>query len=431
MSFAFLIVYIVLSILRPQEQMEGLAEFRIMLLVGGIGGVLAALYAPVSRNTYRSPQIWLMLLFAVAIASSLALGYGWFGGAVQVFSDFLITLITFYMIVVSADTPKRLKVAMWVIAAMAMVLVFQGALAFRYGTNADTFIMYENSPDPSGSGEEIRVPRMRAAGFMADPNDLAQVLLLSFPFVGLAWRKRSPISNALLVLLPFAWLLYGIQLTRSRGAVVSLFFLIAIWLRSRMGGVKAVLLAVLAVGVLAGFLIKGRTAGRDESADNRLNAWSQGLQLVKEHPLFGVGMNMFTEHNEITAHNTLIQCFAELGLFGYAVFWSLLLTTTGELRAMRRLPAATEDDRQLLRCARAVELSLYTFFASAFFLSRTYVIILYMLIGLAVACAGIARARNKPLPVWSPSDIAIRTAGAVVCSYIFMYVLVRVLRVTS
>ena len=59
---------------------------------------------------------------------------------------------------------------------------------------------------------------------------------------------------------------------------------------------------------------------QDESNAGRLDAWSAGLGMFRQQPFFGVGYNMFTDHNEITAHNSFVLCFAELGLFGYFIW---------------------------------------------------------------------------------------------------------------
>ena len=58
-----------------------------------------------------------------------------------------------------------------------------------------------------------------------------------------------------------------------------------------------------------------------------MEAWSTGLQLIRTHPLFGVGFGRFAEHNDITAHNTIVVCAAELGVFGLFSWVMFVLPT--------------------------------------------------------------------------------------------------------
>lgn len=50
-----------------------------------------------------------------------------------------------------------------------------------------------------------------------------------------------------------------------------------------------------------------------------MEAWAVGIDLLKTHPIFGVGFMRFGEYFFITAHNTIVVCAAELGMFG--LFW--------------------------------------------------------------------------------------------------------------
>ncbi len=89
--------------------------------------------------------------------------------------------------------------------------------------------------------------------------------------------------------------------------------------RKKLGTVPAVIIAVV---LFAGAGAVGWSGGRDvsvEQGEGRMEAWATGIQLLKSHPLFGVGMGRFTEFFYITAHNTIMVCAAETGMFG--LFW--------------------------------------------------------------------------------------------------------------
>jgi O-antigen ligase len=195
-------------------------------------------------------------------------------------------------------------------------------------------------------------------------------------------------------------MMYAIYLTHSRGAILSLLVVMMVAIRRKVGNALAGIFT--AFGFLAGILMNfagGRAmSSADNSAIGRLEAWSKGLELLKAHPLFGVGYNEFTTHNQLTAHNSVVLCFAELGFPTFCIWVALLVVTLIELHALRNLKAEAPQDVELRRCARAIQLSLYAFLTAAWFLSRTYVVTLYLLIAAAAAVADIARRAGKPMP---------------------------------
>jgi hypothetical protein len=89
--------------------------------------------------------------------------------------------------------------------------------------------------------------------------------------------------------------------------------------RKKIGTIPASIIAAVMFSVGN---VLGWSGGRDVSAEagaGRMEAWAVGIDLLKSHPLFGVGFQRFNEYFFITAHNTVIVCAAELGMFG--LFW--------------------------------------------------------------------------------------------------------------
>ncbi|WP_307191834.1 O-antigen ligase family protein [Mesobacillus stamsii] len=68
----------------------------------------------------------------------------------------------------------------------------------------------------------------------------------------------------------------------------------------------------------------------DGSNDSRIELWYNGLQTIKDHPLFGSGMMTLTDAisettgHYATAHNTYISLWIQLGAGGFALFVLLL-----------------------------------------------------------------------------------------------------------
>ena len=100
--------------------------------------------------------------------------------------------------------------------------------------------------------------------------------------------------------------------------------------------------------------------------------------MFRSSPILGVGYSNFTDHNALTAHNSFVLCFAELGIVGYFFWLSLLVVAILQLNQVLQY---TPGRRRWKTTASAFESALLASFAgmlvAAFFLSRSYNPILY------------------------------------------------------
>jgi hypothetical protein len=186
-------------------------------------------------------------------------------------------------------------------------------MALRAGDFANPYLM------PQGSPEGGYFYRLRGMAFINDPNDFAQVMVSLIPCMFFLWKKGSLPRNVLFVLVPVGWLIFGMYLTHSRGGIVALMAVMLFASRRKIGTVPA---AMIAGGFFVLTSVVGWSGGRDVSMEagvGRMEAWAVGIDLLKSHPLFGVGFGRFGEYFFITAHNTIVVCAAELGMFG--LFW--------------------------------------------------------------------------------------------------------------
>jgi O-antigen ligase len=280
-------------------------------------------------------------------------------------------------------------------------------------------------------------------------------------------------------------LLWTTYLTHSRGGLIALAAVALMAARKKLGTTASTALAaVFILGMIALDFTGGRGISAADGAD-RLEAWANGLEMFKSAPLFGIGFNGFADLYEITAHNSFVLCLAELGLLG-STLWlaSLVTTTTGlnriigvqrkgqstrffglmELFEMRSIPNLAspslnpapsvgsiilnyeyaslalpttvsagapefETQNQNAHSPRvpkqwmvAIRLALVSFMTTAWFLSRSYTITMYLILGLATATIALQRGDSK-LPDrghWISSTIT-----AEVLLVILIYGLVR------
>src|SRR5690606_7642759 len=120
MLYLFIIIYLVLVLIRPQEYpgwpFPGVPFLPLALACA----LLAWMFSRDKR--FDAPQYPLIVMFLLATCLSVLVS-GWPGGAMQQFSGFLATVVSFVLLANAVDTRR------WVVATVAGVGLWAGARA--------------------------------------------------------------------------------------------------------------------------------------------------------------------------------------------------------------------------------------------------------------------------------------------------------------
>jgi len=189
----------------------------------------------------------------------------------------------------------------------------------------------------------------RARGFYSHYVSYAEVLELLTTLVFGLWLARRHHLSAVGLGLAGLWLALGVALgatlTRAAWLTTALGCLLQLWFHVRRWPVRVALPAVLllaAAGTNAA-MHKWRGMGlidrHDPGTEYRMLMWRDGLQLIREHPWFGVGMYTIRDawwKFDLAAyrkyalrshfHSTPIQLAVEMGL-PVLIAWLLLMGT--------------------------------------------------------------------------------------------------------
>jgi hypothetical protein len=183
--------------------------------------------------------------------------------------------------------------------------------------------------------------RVRYRGELHDPNEVALTICagaLSL-LLGFAMRKRKP-AAVFFYGLGAGIVFYTVYMTQSRGGLVAGLLVPGIYIVRRYGLKSMIPAMAVAVPVL---LLGGRSGeNAEQSTLERYEAWSTGLSMFKSNPIFGVGARQFAEHHYLTAHNTFVLTFAELGFPGFFLFMTIMYLSFKSLivglRELRHIP---------------------------------------------------------------------------------------------
>jgi len=417
-----IVLYLSLTILRPQDYIPSLTG--VPLLPAVLGLALLA-WLPSRQKSFAAPHYVLLPVFLVALMMS-EVAVGWMGGALEQLTSFAPVIVAFVVLstAVSPNT-RRVSGTFAVFVLCSCILALHGVEQRHTGVGWTGMGLSEDG-------------RIQYVGIFNDPNDLGLLFVTAVPMAFYLYSQARFLKR-------LAWLacagllLYGVYLTNSRGAMLAVLVEGGIYLWMRRGMVVAGTLGVIGLGAMR--LLSSRMdeldAGED-SAAGRVDAWYEGLHMFTSHPLFGVGAGNFTDYNYLTAHNSFILVLAETGFFGY-VTW---LAFVGYSFLMMRQILRYEPGEEVLAredvdwpgeqaIARTLLLALCGLFAAAFFLSRSYTIILYLTIAIVVGAYVGVRRRVPEMPPLRLSDSWWAWIPAALGSIAFFFVLVAVLLRTS
>ncbi|HEY4092533.1 MAG TPA: O-antigen ligase family protein [Luteibacter sp.] len=414
--FPLILLYVVLTIIRPQDYIPGLDLVPILPAVLGLA-FLAWLTS--RQKTFEAPQFIILPCFLLILMVS-QVSNGWTGGALDELARFGPTVIAFFILGAACTTQRRVRVAMGVMVACAAVLALHGVQQAQTGVGWTGMVIGEGN-------------RIQYVGIFNDPNDLGLLFASTFPMAVFLGRRGAPgrwlwLATALL-------LLYGTYLTNSRGAMLAVLVVAGAYIWYRKGIVVAGTLGVIGLAALK--VLSSRMDELDageESAAGRVDAWYAGLEMFRDSPLLGVGPGNFTEYNELTAHNSFVLVLAETGFLGFILwlafvgygFW-MMLTILRHPHTAANEPGREAEwvmERQL---ALTLLLSLCGLFAAAFFLSRSYMVVLYLITAVVAGHYVGARRRWPELPTFRFSRDGWRWVPAAFCGVAGLFVLVAVL----
>lgn len=407
-----LLAFMLVMIGRIQELLPALAPIRLGLVSGGLAG-LAWLYSSGSfseKVPFDVKQVrYVLALLGLAIAT-LPVAV-WPGHSFEfVTQQYSKTVLLFLLVLYWCRSLRNIRGVIWVCCLGAIGSVVTGLVSGQVGDQ-----------------------RFNAGSLTYDPNDLAWLLVTILPMLVYLYYTSGAATRVLLAGMTFLCF-YGIVLTQSRGGLLALLVVcLLLWRRilPSSGTAGIAVMALVVFGVLAGSAYWDRIetmwdprSEYDRTLGGRTVLWETGLALLIAHP-WGVGIDGFVTAEGLShggggkwsaSHNSLLQVGVELGAAGLVVFLLLVGRTARDLRLVQSSPRSspfwlangadgitpnwdppepgtTEDSLRdgVPLLAGALEISLWGLIASGFFLSQGYSPLLYVVLGLSVACVRLAQ----------------------------------------
>jgi O-antigen ligase len=402
--FYGLLLYLVLLYVRPQDFIPALGRMRIVMILAIIIIIFYFIHKTFQRkeiNIFATRQHVLMFILLLLVPIS-HIANGRLFGLWDATEEFLTIFLLFFIMVSIPSNFKEFRTICWTLFTCTSIIAADGIIQHYRGIDI--------------VGQTPVVGRIRWIGLFADPNDLALLIDSFFPFVLVDVFDRSVRlrGRAFLALIGIV-MVAAIYFTNSRGGFIAFLAILLFFSYKRWGLLRGI--AIGAVFLVAGLLIApSRMSMMDPyelSANQRVDAWTNGLASLKSHPVLGTGYNTFRLIHGIAPHSATIQCLSDLGLIGYFVWLTLLYSSiAGLLKFEKQCPSSPYR-----KYASILQLSFIGFLGSALFLSQAYSPVLYILVGLAalvIKSGGKTTVQSRLLSPREAVWITVILAGSIV-----------------
>lgn len=224
---------------------------------------------------------------------------------------------------------------------------------------------------------EALEPTLRALGTTSHPAVYAINLILALPFFAYAYRTASGTAWRVAIACAGAITCYNVVLTNTRAALMAMVLVLLLIAATRLirlttaGLAAAALLCVMALPLVPSAIWNrvldagNYSFDRSETLRARVAYWEEGLSILSDNWLLGIGVGNQTElprrlsgrmymPPNSTAHNEYLQSFLETGLVGFALLvgFVLLLHKRSRICERRFEQHGATGDALILRAAR-------------------------------------------------------------------------------
>jgi len=228
--------------------------------------------------------------------------------------------------------------------------------------------------------------RTRWVNIFDGPGVFCVVYTLALPFLmrylDAAYHTKTKVY-AVVVMLP---LLLAIYYTGSRGGLLAALAMISLYIAirnrisvSKIVGVGGVIMLIL----LAAPSHLTQVKDENNSAQQRVDLWMEGIEMLQQNPVFGIGRGAFDVYTgKIVAHNSAIEIMGELGFVGLFLWGGFVYLALKSVFVINK----TIDDPYVLSLNRAIGIAVFGMIVSSMFVTLEYETF-YFLMALPVVLA--------------------------------------------
>lgn len=382
-SFAFWMIctYLFLEYVRPQSIYPAIDILPWTKLV--VCGAIIGCFTDKTVRWVSSSINLLLIVFLVIIFVSSFLAY-FPNISYENLDKYYLWLVIYFLIINIVNTRRRfyIFIGIFLIASFKLSL----SLSIIWARRGFSFTDWGLMGPP---------------GFFQNSGELAIQMLVYWPIAFAFVQSIKPNISRRLYFLAMLMPITGIMVilgASSRGAQLALIVQLIIMNYKYIFRIRALISLGIILSVFWAFLPDAQkqrfeTMGQDGTSRQRILYWENGVEMIQDHPILGVGYFNFAPYYEKyylddvilgraeLPHNIFVQVGTDTGLLGLSVF--MLIIFQAWKLGKNFSPDACGDDKNLIgRCAN---LSLIGFIVAGQFVTVTYYPYLWIHLALIVS----------------------------------------------
>lgn len=374
-------IYLTTLFIAPQLWIEPFVGMRVDFYVYPLW-MLALFFAKEKNPLALTAQDKFFLLMLLWMFLSTAMN-GFHDRSTEILVNYSKWFVLYKLVSMTVTSAGRLRAVALMLVFFAVVLAWEGiehkTSASGLGWAGQTLGWID--PEAAASGEPGRT---RWINIFDGPGVFCVIYTIALPFVMQYLVAPFGFGARLWGMGLLTLLLVAIYFTGSRGGFLTTLVLFALFVAVRYR-VSLVKIAFVGTVISMAFMLAPSyiTTLDDpsKSSKRRVEMWVEGVEMVQQNPLFGIGKGNFIKYTgKLVAHNSSIEIMGETGLPGL-FFWVGLIYMA--LKNLLFYIRESEDERDKAY-AIALGLSVLGYIASSMFVTLEYET-LYFLLGLCAA----------------------------------------------
>jgi len=365
-------LFLVILIIRPQDWQGSIFYATPIYTIVVLCGLIFAFLKRDPQKKINLPVNYFIAIWvALTLLSNIANGNIEFG--VNIFIIFLKSYCVYFMLLLLLDTPQKIRNVLLFSSLLAVILTFQGMYQnvhmIGWANQSMNGVPVQSKQELINQfiGSDYRVFWV---GTWDGPNVLALIFLFSIPlWLDNLFKSERNLLFRIIDATFLYLLIFGILLTKSRGALLTFLFMLAVFIFLRFNK-KIAVIGLVILPLLFSLFSSGRLAEMDSSeasAHERTWLWEQGLKFAEENPILGIGKGKFSSETGLIAHNNFVSSLAEMGFTGLFIYVSIgYLSLMCCFITMKKLKSIGRRD-ELFYMSRVVFILTSAFYAATFF----------------------------------------------------------------
>lgn len=382
-SFAFWMIcaYLFFEYFRPQSiyTFIDVLPWTKLVVIGAILGC----FTDKSVRWVSSGINKLLILFLLVIFASSFLAY-FPDVSKENWDKYYLWVIIYFLIINIVNTPKRFFIFLGIFLVSSFKISF--GLSLVWAKRGFSFTDWGLKGPP---------------GFFENSGELAIQMLVFWP---IAWAfclsMKGRVSKKfyyLLLLMPITAMMVILGAS-SRGAQIALILQLVV-MNSKAIMRPKVLIALGCLILSIWFLMpeeqkqRFERIGEDQTSQQRILYWENGLEMIEHNPILGVGYFNFAPYYQKyysedilfkraeLPHNIFIQVGTDVGLLGLTVFSAMIFLAWRMARNFKA-PSCVNEEKNMGRCAN---ISLLGFVVAGQFVTVAYYPFLWIHLALLVS----------------------------------------------